>query len=97
MTAQTDRSDNGATTNAAGEVVTPIKAFTPDELKWAFDTVADANDWRAKIYARINIDDRDIVAAAIDWYTGTKADFKDDGNGGLIVTAIGYRAGPCGP
>lgn len=82
--------------------------YTQEALGCAFDRLLKKStdtgahrDWRAPIRARISPHDFEIFHAAVAFYTATalqiepQADAKvgDD----LLVTSIGYRAGPAGP
>ena len=73
------------------------KIFTDLQLDAAFKMVANPMDWKAEIVSAILPEDKDIVEAAIEFYTATKACFRMSGIGVLIVTSEGYRNGPAGP
>ena len=76
-----------------------FKNFTKSELDAAFDRVSDPKDWRAPIAATCTTQERETVAAAIEFFTGTTPTFEPDLRDSKTwkVTAIGYRNGPCGP
>lgn len=69
-------------------------------LKGAFDLVKTSYDWREPIDTSVDETcefDRDVLARAIEFFTGTTAKFVPRTAGGWWVKADGYRAGPCGP
>lgn len=72
-----------------------------DQLKMAFELVQDPSDWRAPINKVIGIDNNfRLIDEAIRYFTGTHASFlrfTSDGIEKVVVKAIGYRNGPCGP
>ena len=72
--------------------------FRLDEVAAAFDRVRNHRDWKAPIRAVIHASDRDIVAAAISWFTGTTAQFHvhPQQPDRLLVEAPGQRLGPRG-
>lgn len=67
-------------------------------LKPFFDKVCNPKDWKAPIDACIREEERFRVYEAIQFFTGTQADFTamDMPIGWLRVTSIGYRNGPAG-
>ena len=67
-----------------------------DELKAAFDKVADPADWKNPIHAIVTGDHLKITLDAIDFYTATQATVKALNPGIYYVYSIGYRAGPAG-
>jgi hypothetical protein len=76
----------------------PMLGFRPDQLAAAFDRVRDHHDWKAPICATIPVSERTVVAAAVQWFTGTTAEFFEvpDSPGRLLVEARGQRLGPSG-
>ena len=76
-------------------------AYTTEQLKEAFDKVKDKTDWKNPIKAVIEkTEDMSLIQEAIMYYTATLADFtklkKGPNAGKILVTADGYRMGPCG-
>jgi len=73
--------------------------FTREELKAAFDKVADKADWRGPICAVIPAKDWPVTHAAIGFFCATDSNREvvDDHGEWLKVTAVGYRMGPAGP
>jgi len=69
--------------------------YYPVDLKAAFDLVANSKDWKAPVDAVVPVAMDGVVAAAVEFYTATKASFAVV-KGGLRVSAAGYRAGPAG-
>jgi hypothetical protein len=67
-------------------------------LRDAFDRVATPEDWRAPICAVVPCYLRDVVRAAVIFYTATVPSFHETAGGRNVqVRAIGYRNGPAGP
>jgi hypothetical protein len=66
------------------------EAFTQEQLREAFDLVAPKPNWKAEIDAVIPREKRDVVAAAIEHFTGSEAEFQCAGDEHLRVTADGY-------
>jgi hypothetical protein len=75
-----------------------LKGFRPDQVAAAFDRVRDHRDWKAPIRCTIQASERAVVAVAIQWFTGTTAEFiaTPDAPNTLIVHAPGQRLGPAG-
>ena len=73
--------------------------FTESQLRAAFDAYRDPTDWRAPIDAAdVHHDDVAAFVAAVEYFTGTRAEVTQDERGGPIrVKSVGYRLGPCGP
>jgi len=76
-------------------------AYTQEQLSQAFDKVKDAKDWKSEIKAVIEkTEDMVLIQEAIIHFTGTIANFtklrKGPNKGKILVTAEGYRMGPCG-
>ena len=78
------------------------KGFDYAELKAAFDRVSDKADWKAPINARVKINadharEMNLIEAAIVFYTATTTFWHwDEAGKEWIVSADGYRRGPCG-
>lgn len=71
------------------------KEFTVDQLKTAFERVQNRDHWKGPIDCIIPSSDIIITAAAIEFYTATKADIAQvDGTKSVRITAPGYWAGP---
>ena len=70
--------------------------YTQAELKEAFELVQNAQHWKGPIEAVIPIEKRDVVEAAIPFYTATNAIFRPIQNNParIYVEAPGYWAGP---
>jgi hypothetical protein len=72
--------------------------FTDDQIKAAFDLVADPDHWKNPIDAIIDRGQQEVVAVAISWYTATPAEFEEtDDPDKVRVIAEGYFNGPAGP
>lgn len=85
--------------NATAEQ-TEIETFelSPEQARlepW-FNKVSSSNDWKSPIKAFCKVEDMNITAEAIAFYTSTVASFESVGHGWLKVTADGYRRGPAG-
>lgn len=75
------------------------RGFTRHELHEAFGRVSDPQDWKAPINTLIAPEDREIVSAAIEFFTATTptfAPFRNSTTGQLHCSARGYRLGPAG-
>ena len=72
------------------------KGFTQDEMREAFEEVQNPNDWRAPIFTVISREQKEVVEAAIEFFTATTPTFAERGEC-LEVRAVGYRNGPAGP
>ena len=74
---------------------------TIGEYREAFARVATPGDWKAKINVVVEAAELALIVNAIEFMTGTLAEFAEilDGadKGRFRVQAIGYRMGPCGP
>lgn len=85
--------------------------FTESQLRAAFELVQNPADWKAAIDSYVSSDELKVVAAAIEFFTGTTAKFdyirlvtEDSvtatrfkaGDHILKVRADGYRRGPAG-
>lgn len=72
---------------------------THEQLSEAFDLVRDMDDWRKPINKTINVDDSmlPLIEEAIIYFTGTVPELTTTLDGLILVLAIGYRNGPCGP
>lgn len=72
--------------------------YRHDEIALAFDRIRDHHDWKAPIHAVIHASERELVAAAVAWFTGTVAEFQEleADSDRLIVDAPGQRLGPRG-
>lgn len=70
-------------------------------MKAAFDHVCDKDDWKAPIDTMHNQRtcefSLDVIEAAVEYMTATKAKFISHGYPWVQVKAAGYRAGPAGP
>lgn len=76
------------------------------DLNRAFNLVRPASNWKDPIEAVIPVNQKEIVAAAIEFYTATKPVFspflidryasKPVPEGFVRVVAAGYRRGPAG-
>jgi len=76
----------------------PLMGFRPDQMATAFDRVRDHHDWKAPIRSIIDVSERAVVAAAVQWFTGTTAEFVElpGTPDKLSVEARGQRLGPGG-
>lgn len=82
-----------------------FRGYCLPELQDAFDKIVPLDDWRGPIDAKCWEDDRDVIDAAIAYFTGCKAQFErlPGGQGHAVlgirfrVKAEGYRMGPAGP
>lgn len=75
-----------------------LYGFRLDQVAQAFDRIRNHHDWKAPIRATINVADQMLVETAIQWFTGTAAEFSPvrGSPGLLLVTAPGQRLGPAG-
>jgi hypothetical protein len=75
-----------------------LMGFRPDQMAAAFDRVRDHHDWKAPIRSTIHVSERAVVAAAVQWFTGTTAEFVEVPGtpDTLLVEARGQRLGPSG-
>jgi hypothetical protein len=75
-----------------------LQGFRLDQISIAFDRVRDHQDWKAPIRATVQHTDRKLVDTAIQWFTGTTAEFSPVPGSPdlLLVTAPGHRLGPAG-
>jgi hypothetical protein len=80
--------------------------YAEDELKAAFERVADPDDWKGPIsYVVLNETDENLdrIKFAVQFYTGaecllTEIDALDEViTRATKVESTGYRMGPCGP
>ena len=85
------------------DCVTMVNGYTVNELRKAFDMVANPDDWKDVIDAWIEPEDWGMVATAIEFMTASEpwiAEQKDDKESGVTILRIqgrGYRNGPAGP
>jgi hypothetical protein len=71
--------------------------YSPDELCAAFNLVKNPNHWKDPISGDVKAELKEVVAAAIEFYTATVAEFSPSSFAGYVhVKAAGYRAGPAG-
>ena len=75
-----------------------VNNWTQEELKAAFDRVCDSRDWKNPISAIVNAEDKALISDAIEFFTATKAEFRDvvNNDAKLFVQSVGYRMGPAG-
>lgn len=67
-------------------------------LEIYFNRVCDKSDWKGPIKGFCRVEDKEIIADAIEFFTATQACFFDTGvSGWLMIDAVGYRNGPAGP
>lgn len=62
-----------------------LTGFTEAELSAAFDLVSNKDDWRDRIESLCTTDEVKVVAAAVEFYTSTKAKFDYIGIFGTTV------------
>ena len=73
------------------------RGYKIEDLKAAFDKVADPDDWKAPIYKRIPRNKVDITVIAIEFYASTETQITAiAGRDDVTIESIGYRAGPAG-
>jgi hypothetical protein len=74
------------------------EGYTKEELSWAFDAVADPDDWKGAIDSVIPRAEFEKTYAAIEFYTATKATCSvyNEIHQLVRIRAAGYRAGPAG-
>jgi len=76
--------------------------YTQKQLQVAFEMVQNENDWKAPIRKKIHVISPNltiqcnIIREAIIHFTSTVPTFTTLEGGGILVTATGYRDGPCG-
>jgi hypothetical protein len=74
------------------------ESYCLDCLSDAFDRVKHPTDWKAPICAVVESYLRDVVRAAVIFYTATVPTFSETaGRRHVQVRAAGYRMGPAGP
>ena len=69
--------------------------YTQEQLSAAFDRVANSKNWKNRINSVITIADdaeRQLIAKAVIHFTGSVADFVEQGNNKYRVIADGYYA-----
>ena len=65
--------------------------YSEAQLSAAFDLVADEEGWQLPICKVVPADaDRDLIAEAVDYYTGGMAWFTEQPDGSWLVTGDGY-------
>lgn len=73
------------------------KNYSLEDLKSAFDKVADPDDWRGEIATSMPGECVNLVVAAIQFYTATNPKVAlDIKTMRYLVTSKGYRMGPAG-
>lgn len=74
------------------------KGFTEDELRAAFDKIANPDDWKDEIAVAMPGECVMLAVAAIEFYTATnpKVSLAIGSKMTYVVTSEGYRAGPAG-
>ncbi len=92
-------------------LVSKYRGFTHEELKQAFELVQNKEHWKNEIYSYCTTEEVKVIAAAIIFYTATKAHFDyigilntepseterfKIGDHIMKVRADGYRKGPAG-
>ena len=75
------------------------RGFTHQQLKAAFDAVADPTDWKAPVDAMVYGGDYGLTHAAVEYFTattptGTWEPWNAQGMNTWRITAPGYRNGP---
>ena len=75
----------------------PAVGFTQDELKAAFDKVADPRDWKNPVNSVVPVDFLAVTMLAVEFFTATKAEIRTVfPSGDVLIFAKGYRSGPAG-
>jgi hypothetical protein len=59
-------------------------------LRYAFEMVENKQNWKLPVAAKIAIGNRFLIAAAIEFFTGSVAKFEPAEPGMLWVRAVGY-------
>ena len=73
------------------------EGYTVEQMKKAFDAVANPNDWKAPIAASMTGESVNVVVAAIKFYTATVPEVTlDVATMRYHVHSDGYRNGPAG-
>lgn len=73
------------------------EGYTQDQLKEAFDAVADPQDWKAEIATMVKGEMVLLAVAAIKFYTATVPEVKLHVSTMLYyIFSEGYRKGPAG-
>ncbi len=75
---------------AKRKVETRYGTFTVAHLRQAFLLVADPDNWKAPIRAKVLWRNRNAIAAAIEFHNGSKPAFSEEEDGWCTVTAEGY-------
>jgi hypothetical protein len=71
--------------------------YSQEELKTAFDQVANPDDWRDVIDAEIVTDDHELICEAITHFTSTSPKYYNVRDNVWRFYSEGYRLGPAGP
>lgn len=72
------------------------KGFTIQAIEQAFNAVKDPRDWKAPISTTVPKESKDLVVAAIEFYTATIPVVAEMINGHFAISSEGYRNGPAG-
>ncbi|MDR2142540.1 MAG: hypothetical protein LBR11_12305 [Deltaproteobacteria bacterium] len=64
--------------------------FSLDQLRSAFESVANKADWKGPIDALVQADQVKMVAEAIDFFAGCRPTYAPAANGQVRVRAVGY-------
>lgn len=73
------------------------RGYNYAQLKQAFDSVSDPQDWKGPIAAVMGGEAVNVVVAAIQFFTATEPKVSyNPKTGQFVVESIGYRAGPAG-
>lgn len=70
-----------------------MKRYSEAKMREAFTKVQNKKNWKLPIHARIEGDvDRDLIQAAVIYFTGSVCEFTDLPSGEVLVDAAGYYA-----
>lgn len=76
-----------------------MNGYTEADLEFAFDCVKDLTNWKLPINVTVGTSvtrlNKELIATAIEFYTGSVAEFTDNEDGSYTVTATGYYEACC--
>jgi hypothetical protein len=70
--------------------------YTAEDLKTAFDKVADPTDWKNPFVADVILSDLGVTLAAIEHYTACPVYYVKQVGNVFTLRCDGYRMGPAG-
>lgn len=73
-----------------------LNGFTEPELRIAFSSIQNPEDWKAPIKAYVNLSNLPVVIESIVFFTATEPVITRTAPSVYLVESIGYRKGPAG-